>query len=96
MISDGGGEVTALLEPMFGREKVFRLVTRLYEVNRSVMQTSFRILNGQPAVLVERSEVRPGHASRYTMQYEFDEVGRFRRLNFVFAPSKLSALDGRA
>jgi RNA polymerase sigma-70 factor (ECF subfamily) len=95
VVSDGGGEVTALLEPMRGREKVLRLVTRLYENNRSVMRISFCVLNAQPAVLVERSGVRPGHAARYTMQCEFDEEGRIRRLNFVFAPSKLSALDGR-
>lgn len=92
VVSDGGGEVTALLEPMRGREKVLRLVTRLYDAYRDVTSTSFRDLNGQPALLVERSESRPGHASRYTMQFELADGGRISRMHFVFAPSKLSAL----
>ena len=92
VISDGGGEVTALLKPMQGREKVMRLVTQLYEQQQAITKTSFCVLNGQPSVLVERSEVRPGHASRFTMQCELDHTGRICRINYVFAPSKLTAL----
>lgn len=92
VVSDGGGEVKALLELMRGREKVLLLVTRLYEAYRDVTQTSLCVLNGQPAVFVERQESRPGHASRYTMQCELDDRGRISRMNFVFAPSKLAAL----
>ena len=92
VVSDGGGEVKALLEVMRGREKVLILVTRLYEAYRDVTQTSLCVLNGQPAVFVERQESRPDHASRYTMQCELDDMGHISRMNFVFAPSKLAAL----
>lgn len=92
VVSDGGGEVTALLEPMRGRARVLRLITKLYETYRGVTETSFCELNSEPAVLVEREKVRPGHASRYTMHCQLDDVGRIERLDFVFAPSKLIAL----
>jgi len=92
LVSDGGGEINALTAPMYGRVKVLRLITKLYDAYRTVTSTSLQVLNGQPAVLVARSKVEPGHASFYTMQCELDDNSRVRRLNFVFAPSKLSAL----
>jgi RNA polymerase sigma-70 factor, ECF subfamily len=92
VVSDGGGEVTALLEPMRGRAQVLRLVTKLYEAYRKVTETSFCELNNEPAVLIERWKISPGHASRYTMHCKIDEAGRIERLDFVFAPSKLTAL----
>jgi len=92
LISDGGGEINALAEPMLGRQKVLRLLTRLYEANRSVTSAALRVVNGEPAILVERSKVKPGHASFFTMHCELNGTGRMRRLNFVFSPGKLSAL----
>jgi RNA polymerase sigma-70 factor (ECF subfamily) len=92
LISDGGGEVNALAEPMYGREKVLRLIEKLYEANRDVTSTSFRNVNGEPTMLIDRSRVRPGHASFFTMHCELDERSQIRRFNFVFAPSKLATL----
>jgi RNA polymerase sigma-70 factor (ECF subfamily) len=92
LVSDGGGEVNALAEPMYGREKVLRLIEKLYEANRDVTSTSLRNVNGEPTMLIDRSRVRPGHASLFTMHCELDERSQIRRFNFVFAPSKLAAL----
>jgi RNA polymerase sigma-70 factor (ECF subfamily) len=92
LVSDGGGEINALAEPVYGRDKVLRLVAKLYEANRTVTNTSLEVLNGEPAILIERSNVMPGHASFFTMHCELNESGQMRRLHFVFAPSKLSAL----
>jgi RNA polymerase sigma factor (sigma-70 family) len=92
LVSDGGGEINALAEPVYGRTKVLRLIAKLYEAYRSVTQTSIEILNGEPAVLIHRSNVKPGHASLFTMHCELDEALLMRRLHFVFAPTKLSAL----
>lgn len=96
LVSDGGGEVNALAEPMYGREKVLRLIERLYDANREVTSTSLRNVNGEPAMLIDRSRVRPGHASFFTMHCELDQSAHIRRFNFVFAPSKLAALKQRA
>ena len=92
LVTDGGGEINALAEPVYGSEKVLRLIAKLYEANREVTSTAVRIVNGEPAILVERSQMRPGHASFFTMHCELDEDSRMRRLHFVFAPSKLTAL----
>lgn len=96
LVSDGGGEINALAEPMYGRAKVLRLIAKLYEAYRTVTSTSLHLLNGEPAVVVERSKVQPGHASFYTMHCELDATSRVRRLHFVFAPSKLSALKQKS
>jgi RNA polymerase sigma-70 factor (ECF subfamily) len=92
LVSDGGGEINALAEPMYGRAKVLRLIAQLYEAYRSVTSTSLQNLNSRPAILVHRSQVKPGHASFFTMHCELDEDSHMRRLNFVFAPSKLAAV----
>ena len=92
LVSDGGGEVNALAEPMYGREKVLRLIEKLYEANRDVTSTSLRNVNGEPSILIDRSRVRPGHASFFTMHCQLDESSQIRRFNFVFSPSKLVAL----
>jgi len=92
LVTDGGGEINALAEPVYGSEKVLRLIAKLYEANRDVTSTAVRIVNGEPAILVERSQMRPGHASFFTMHCELDIESRMQRLHFVFALSKLTAL----
>ena len=92
LVTDGGGETNALDEPVFGCEKVLRLVAKLYEANRDVTSTSLHSLNGEPAILIQRSRMRPGHASFFTMQCELNNSLHMHRLHFVFAPSKLTAL----
>jgi RNA polymerase sigma factor (sigma-70 family) len=92
LVSDGGGEINALAEPVYGRAKVLRLVSKLYEASRDATRTSLQVLNGEPAILIHRSNIRPGHASFFTMHCELDETSQMRRLHFVFAPTKLSAL----
>lgn len=92
LISDGGGEITALLSPMRGREKVLQLVTRLNALYQSKTRASFRVLNGLPAVVFERSGMKACHATRLTLQCEIDDTGCLKQLNYVLSPSKLSAL----
>ena len=92
LVSDGGGEVNALAEPVYGIEKVLRLIEKLYEANRDVTNISLRNVNGEPTMLIDRSRVQPGHASFFTMHCELDEASKIRRFNFVFAPSKLADL----
>lgn len=91
-VTDGGGEVNALRAPMSGREAVIRLVTRIHALYADSTRTTACRLNGQPALVVERSSVPAGHASRFTLHCDVDRSGRIARLNFVFAPSKLAAL----
>ena len=92
LVTDGGGEINALAEPVYGSEKVLRLIAKLYEANREVTSTSIKNVNGEPAILVERSQMPLGHASFFTMHCELNEHSRMQRLHLVFAPSKLTAL----
>ena len=91
-LNDGGGEVGAALNPIRGRRNVIRLLTSLTERYRGSLQLSFRLLNGLPAVLVERAGAGPKEAARYTVHCEVDSAGRIKQLLFVLAPSKLSAV----
>jgi RNA polymerase sigma-70 factor, ECF subfamily len=92
VISDGGGEVTALPSLMQGRKKVLQLTTRLNDLYGEYTQAWFCVLNGLPAIIFERSKVKAGHAARFTLQCDVDRSGNIKRLNYVLTPSKLVAL----
>jgi hypothetical protein len=92
LLTDGGGEINALAEPVCGCDKVVRLIEKLYEASREVTRTSVQVVNGEPAIFIFRDQVKPGHASFFTMHCELNEDLEMKRLHFVFAPSKLSAL----
>jgi RNA polymerase sigma-70 factor, ECF subfamily len=93
VVSDGGGGVTALPSLMQGRQKVLQLTTRLNEVWRDRTQASFCVLNGLPAIIFERSNVKPGHAMRFTLQCEVINSGQIKQLNYVLTPSKLVRIE---
>lgn len=91
-MSDGGGEVAAARAPIIGRNKVLRLILGLSQKFARPPRPSFCLLNGMPAIMFELDDQPPGFASRFTMQCEVDDAGRIRRLGFVLAPRKLSAV----
>jgi RNA polymerase sigma-70 factor (ECF subfamily) len=91
-VADGGGEVNALRLPMHGRQRVLQFVTRWNQANRGSASPRLCQLNGLPAVLIQRSNVKAGQAAYITLQCEVDSVGRIRRLDYVLAPSKLTAV----
>lgn len=92
VISDGGGEVTALPSLMRGRKKVLQLTTRLNDLYGDRTEASFCVLNGLPAIIFKRSNMKAGHATRFTLQCDVDRSGNIKRLNYVLTPSKLIAL----
>ena len=92
VVSDGGGEVIALAAPMQGRKNVLQLIIRLNEVYREHTSNTVQLLNGEPAIVFDRSNVRPGHATRFTMHCQLNGRGKITRLNFVFAPRKLTGV----
>jgi RNA polymerase sigma-70 factor (ECF subfamily) len=93
VVSDGGGEVTALPSLMKGRNKVLQLITRLNAVWADRTHASFCMLNGLPAIIFERSDVKPGHATRFTLQCEVNSSGQIKQLNYVLTPSKLVLIE---
>jgi RNA polymerase sigma-70 factor (ECF subfamily) len=91
-LSDGGGQVAAARQAIRGRDKVLRLLFGLAAKFTTLPRFTFRLLNGQPALLIEGDYNRPGIASRFTLGIEVDRTGRIKQFNFVLAPDKLSAL----
>src|SRR5258708_7805507 len=80
-ISDGGGEVYAALNPIYGRAKVIRLILGLlerFDANGAVM---FRVLNGLPAIVSEQPEAPAGVATRFVMSCRVDAARRVTPLD---------------
>ena len=92
-VTDGGGEVAAALNPIYGRKNNIRFVTKLREKSYRETQVTFTILNGLPAAIVEIQPLNPRLATRFTIQCEVDEQGRIRQFFNVLAPSKLIQLE---
>ena len=89
-ISDGGGEVAAALKPIYGRDKVLRLIMKTAERYGDAVKMLFRSLNGDPAIVFEAPAPLPHQVDRFTMHCDLDQAGLIRSMNFVLAPSKLS------
>jgi RNA polymerase sigma factor (sigma-70 family) len=92
--TDGGGEFPAALRPIVGRDKVARLYLGGSRRFGADVDVRFRVLNGLPAVIVERADLPPGWAPRAVVQCELDAEGRIGRLYTVVATRKLVGLFG--
>jgi len=90
-LSDGGGEFKAAIKPVVGRRQVAALFAGLAAQSAPVVASALRVLNGLPALVVDRSP-QPGFASRFTMQVEMDDEGRLSRIYVVLASRKLTAV----
>jgi RNA polymerase sigma-70 factor (ECF subfamily) len=91
-ISDGGGEVYAAINPIYGRRNVARLIFGLASKLPQNYQFTFTTLNALPAVVVENCHDLQGVARRFTIHCQVDETGRIQKLNTVLAPTKLTAV----
>jgi RNA polymerase sigma factor (sigma-70 family) len=91
-VTDGGGEVNAVRSPIRGRQRVLQFVIRWNQANRESVRPRQCDLNGMPAVLIERDQVKPGQATVITLHCDVDRSGRIRRLEYVLAPGKLTAI----
>ena len=91
-ISDGGGDVYAAINPVYGRRNVTRLIFGLAEKFPRKMRFSFATLNGLPALVVEAEHNWENIAKRFTIHCDVDEAGRIQKLYTVVAPKKLSAV----
>lgn len=92
-VSDGGGEVYAAINPIYGRRNVLRLTFGLAKKLPQNLQFTFTTLNGLSAIVVENDHNLEGIAKRFTIHCEVDEAGRIQNLNVVLAPKKLTAVN---
>lgn len=92
-VSDGGGDVYAALNPIYGRRNVIRLALGLAKKLPGNLHFSFTTLNGLPAVVADNDHDLTGIARRFTLHCEVDEAGLIHRLDIVLAPKKLTAVN---
>ena len=89
-ITDGGGEYTALHQPMTGREKVMNLHFSVAKRRAAGVRVELREINGEPAVVIEYAGTERKEAPRAIMRCELDPDGRIGELHTVFASRKLT------
>lgn len=91
-ITDGGGEFTALHEPMIGREKVMHLHLNVAKRRGTGVRVELRYVNGEPAVLIRYAAAEGKQAPRAVMRCELDSSGRIVELHTILATRKLTAV----
>src|SRR5262249_21622262 len=90
--TDGGGEFTAALRTVVGRDKVSRFYLALAG---KAAPASIRVaqLNGLPAVILDFPSPPPGNAPRLIVSAQLDAEGKIAHLYVVLATAKLTALS---
>jgi RNA polymerase sigma-70 factor (ECF subfamily) len=89
-ITDGGGEFTALHEPMTGRERVMQLHLSVARRRDMGVRIELREINGAPAVLIEYAAAEAKQAPRLVMRCEADASGQIVELHTILASRKLT------
>lgn len=89
-ITDGGGEYTALHQPMIGRDKVMHLHLRVAKRRGAGARIESRDINGEAAVVIEYAAAESKQAPRAVMRCELDTNGRIVELHTILASRKLT------
>jgi RNA polymerase sigma-70 factor (ECF subfamily) len=92
-LHDAGGEFRSALRPILGRDKVARLYLDLARRLGTGGTAEPRMLNGLPALIVDRPDAPEGLAPRFTLQCDVDGDGRIACLYVVLATRKLAAVS---
>lgn len=93
LLSDGGGEYHAALNPVIGSDRVARFLFGVQKKLGGDYRVELRAMNGLPAVLVESAPPRAKWAPRTVIRCELDERGKISALHLVLATSKLTAIS---
>jgi RNA polymerase sigma-70 factor (ECF subfamily) len=91
--SDGGGEFLAALQPILGRAKVARFLTKLTQKHGMATRAELRELNGLPALVAEFADIGPRYARFFVLRCDVDAEGHIAALHSILATRKLSAVQ---
>jgi len=89
--SDGAREFLASRRVVGSARLVAKMYLGLAKKTSPVERVAFRMLNGVPALVAERT-AHPGEAARFVIACDVDTEGRIVRLYNVLATKKLSAV----
>ncbi|MEO6027628.1 MAG: sigma-70 family RNA polymerase sigma factor [Candidatus Binatia bacterium] len=91
-VTDGGGEYTALREPLVGSDRVVRFHLETGRRRGPISRFEIREINGLPALVIETRPLRPQMAPRLVLRCEVDRDGRITELHTILASRKLTAV----
>ncbi len=89
--TDAGGEYHAARIPVVGRNKVARFYVNISRLS-GPPRPSIRLLNGEPAVVLDIIDPKPGISPRVATMATLDEAGRLKRIYSVLATRKLDGI----
>jgi len=89
--TDAGGEYHAARIPVVGRSKVARFYVNIARLS-GIPRIEIRVVNGEPAVVSDIADPRPGISPRIVTLAELDEAGRLARIYSVLASRKLQGV----
>lgn len=96
LLSDGGGQYRAALNPIVGPDGIARFLLGIQRFVEGTPIVALRMLNGFPALVVDLPGATGPNAPRVVIRCDLEKHGRIGRLHLVLAPGKLSALtEGR-
>ena len=89
--TDAGGEYHAARIPVVGRNKVARFYVNIARIS-GIPHPSIRLLNGEPAVVLDLVDPKPGISPRVATIATLDEAGRMKRIYSVLTRRKLHGI----
>lgn len=92
LLSDGGGEYRAALNPVLGPDRIARFFLGLQRKLQGDARYAVRALNGLPAVVVEYATPHEGWGPRFVLRCDVDGAGAIRQVHLVVASRKLTAV----
>lgn len=92
-LADGGGQFYAARVPVLGRQKVALLFSRIAPEANEKIDLEFCLLNGRPAVVVERPEAPDGFSRFFTLAIDVDAEGMITHTYTTLAPDKLTDVN---
>lgn len=93
--TDAGGEFHAARIPVVGRNKVARFYVNIARIS-GMPRVAIRQLNGEPAVVLELEDPKPGLSPRVVTLASLDADGRLRRIYSVLTTRKLRGIAALA
>lgn len=91
--TDAGGEFHAARLDVVGRAKVARFYVNIAKLS-GLPRAEIRRLNGEPAIVTEIDDPKPGLAPRVATLATVDEAGRLKRIYSVLSTRKLRRVPG--
>ncbi len=92
LLSDGGGEYRAALNPVTGPDRIARFFLGLQRKLGGAVRYEVRPFNGLPGVVAEYEAPREGWGPRFVMRCDVDTAGAIREVHIVVATAKLTGV----